>query len=236
MWCSSSVSPALGYRVTRWRQCSARSSTSSCSSRAAVSWGSSPALSHSPAGSSMNTPPAACRYWRRQQTRSSSSRARTTTAPGCSTTRRPKVSSGWPGRWTTSSRNATSQSSRWRSRVPTTGQLRCSSERSATETLGPLERRVARLLHSLLDRHVSGFGLVHGDVVVGHPATPQRALVDRDQQLALALDGSADQPGEQRVRTRRPRSQLRVRLRRDVVGVHVGRELDKLDEVVVRRG
>ena len=44
----------------------------------------------------------------------------------------------------------------------------------------------------------SAAGTTH--VVVGHPPAPQGALVDRDEQLALALERRLDQPGEQRVR------------------------------------
>ena len=113
--------------------------------------------------------------------------------------------------------------------MPTTGQLRA-RRRVAAPT-----RPDARS-SSGSPVFVAGRRLVHRDVVVGHPATPQRALVDRDEQLALALDGGLDQPGEQRVRPGRPRAQLGVRLRGHVVGVHVGRQLDELDQVVVRRG
>ena len=66
-----------------------------------------PSTSSRPAGSSIIRRRAGWRYWRRQSTRSSSSTARTTTAPGCSSTTRVKgSSSGWPGRRTTSARSA----------------------------------------------------------------------------------------------------------------------------------
>ena len=64
------------------------------------------------------------RYWRRHSTRSSSSTASTTTAPGCSREIRRNRSSGCPGRATTSSRRATIQSSRCRSRDSRTGHER----------------------------------------------------------------------------------------------------------------
>ena len=60
--------------------------------------------------------------------------------------------------------------------------------------------------------------------------------LDREAQLLLPLDRGADQAREQRVRSGRPGPQLGVRLRGDVVGVHVAGQLHELDEVVVRRG
>src|SRR4051794_23143945 len=62
----------------------------------------------------------------------------------------------------------------------------------------------------------------------------QHALVDREPQLLLARDRRLHQPGEQRVRPGRARAQLGVRLRRHVVRMHLTRQLDELDEVVVR--
>src|SRR3954464_1178947 len=51
-----------------------------------------------------------------------------------------------------------------------------------------------------------------------------------EQHFLAARDGRRDQAAEQRVRPRRARLELRVRLRPHVVGVHVARELDHLDE------
>ena len=63
----------------------------------------------------------------------------------------------------------------------------------------------------------------------------QPGLVDREAQLLLPLDRGTDQPGEQRVRPGRAGAQLGVGLGRDVVGVLVARQLDELDQGVVRR-
>ena len=62
------------------------------------------------------------------------------------------------------------------------------------------------------------------------------AILDVEQLAgAVALEGRADESAEQRMRVGRPRAQLGVRLRRDVVRVHVARQLDVLDEVAVGR-
>ena len=62
----------------------------------------------------------------------------------------------------------------------------------------------------------------------------RRSLADRQLELALAGQRGPDQPGEQRVRPGRARAQLGVRLGGDVVRVHVARQLDELDQPVVR--
>ena len=95
---------------------SASSSTSSRSSRFAISTAARPPASRSPAGSSTNSCRAVWRYCRRHITRSCSSTASTTTAPGCSRLIRLNCSAcrRAGGR---SSRSATTQSSRCRSRL-----------------------------------------------------------------------------------------------------------------------
>ena len=60
-------------------------------------------------------------------------------------------------------------------------------------------------------------------------------LLDNALAGAVALEGRADEPAEQRMRVGRPRAQLGVRLRRDVVRVDLARQLDVLDKVSVGR-
>ena len=56
-----------------------------------------------------------------------------------------------------------------------------------------------------------------------------------DEALAAAtLEGGADESCEERVRAVRPGEELGVRLRRDVLRVHLARQLDELDEGAVR--
>ena len=62
------------------------------------------------------------------------------------------------------------------------------------------------------------------------------AIVDVEQLAGtVTLERRADEPAEQRMRIGRARAQLGVRLRGDVVRVHVARQLDVLDEVAVGR-
>ncbi len=79
--------PGELYADVRRRPVPASSPASSSSSRFGASAGAPPPRSSSsPAGSSTNPQRAGCRYWRRHRTGSSSSTARMTTAPGCSST------------------------------------------------------------------------------------------------------------------------------------------------------
>src|SRR3954452_3915470 len=61
-----------------------------------------------------------------------------------------------------------------------------------------------------------------GGLVVDQPARP------------LPLERGADESAEQRMRPRRPGPELRMRLRTDVERVLVARQLDELDQPVVR--
>ena len=177
--------------------------------------GSSPTTSHRPAGSSTSRRRAGWRYCHRQKTRSWSSTARITAAPGCSSTSRWNGASPWsPG---------------------------------APHPVG------AQRHHPVVAVQVDGVLDRPGLLGVGQPgvaarchgrAPPQSSsgsaaqpgLVDREAELLLPLDRGPDQPGEQRVRPGRARAQLGVRLGGDVVGVHVARQLDELDQAVVGRG
>ena len=58
---------------------------------------------------------------------------------------------------------------------------------------------------------------------------------ERHRDTATSV-GRRDQTAEQRVRLGRARAQLGVGLGRDVVRVHVARQLDELDQTAVRRG
>src|SRR5690606_18532331 len=65
----------------------------------------------------------------------------------------------------------------------------------------------------------------------------RRSVIVDVEQLArsVAVERRRHEAAEERVRVRRARPQLGVRLRRDVVRMHVARKLDELDEVAVRR-
>ena len=205
--------------MLRWVHDAASSPASSRSSRRATARaGPRRSPSISPAGSS--TKPGAARVAVLPQAAAPgprSSTARTITAPGCSSTRRRNGSLlGVPGRRIRSSRSATTQSSRCRSLGAT---------RPARTRAGRRAAACSAVTASTSARRPA----------LGRLAT-QPGLVDREAQLTLALDRRADQAREQRVRPGRARAQLGVGLGGDVVGVHLARQLDELDQVEVRVG
>src|SRR3954468_7051954 len=97
-------------------------------------------------------------------------------------------------------------------RLPRTGQEPASS---ASTTSGPVtghEGGHGRVLVELAVRLEvgvdKGYDAVFVVLLLPHPPSPQGALVDGDEQLALTLQGGVDQSREQRVRPGRARPQL----------------------------
>src|SRR5664279_1363587 len=193
-------------------------SASSCSSRAAPSQGGSPATSSRPAGSSHSNAPTGWRYcwisntWARPAT---SRRATIETAPGWSTYSRLT--------WPASPRSTVSRRTSQTMPSNTTAESRTGRRSSRSIRSTPRTTPASRLIALRCSLHRYGFGI----------SWP----FDLDQPRGLVrVDCGSDQTGEERMRTGGPRQELRVSLRGDVIRMHVGRELDELDEAAVRRG